>query len=63
MVRKLLVILISISLFSFTYANSYIWSDAQETMATIPNKVDLKLDVESAVLMDEDTGTILYTKN
>ena len=48
---------------SFSNASQYIWSDVQETFATIPNKVNLNLDVESAILMDENTGTILYTKN
>lgn len=40
-----------------------VWSEAKETMATIANKVTLDLDVESAILMEEETGTILYTKN
>lgn len=34
-----------------------------ETFNQIKNKVDLHIDSESAILMDEDTGTILYTKN
>ena len=39
------------------------WSDSIETFAQIQNKVELNLDSESAILMDENTGTILYTKN
>lgn len=64
--KKMILMLVSILIICqsyFCYANSYIWSNAKETMATVPNKVELNLDVESAVLMDEDTGTILYTKN
>ena len=51
------------SLVFAAFSDSYIWSEAAETMATLPNKVELNLDVEAALLMDEDTGTILYTKN
>ena len=39
------------------------WSNAIETFAQIQNKVELSLDSEAAILMDESTGTILYTKN
>lgn len=39
------------------------WSNSIETLAQIKNKVELELDCESAILMDESTGTILYTKN
>lgn len=39
------------------------WSNSVETLAQIKNKVELELDCESAILMDESTGTILYTKN
>ncbi len=64
--KKILCIAICfilIILYSFAYANTYIWSEAIETLAKMPNKIGLKLDVESALLMDEDTGTILYAKN
>ena len=42
-----------------------VWKDSSlvETMAQIPNKANLELDSESAILIDEDTGTILYAKN
>ena len=39
------------------------WSNSIETFAQIKNKVNLNLDSEAAILMDENTGTILYTKN
>lgn len=39
------------------------WSNSVETLAQIKNKVELELDCESAILLDENTGTILYTKN
>ncbi|MBQ9314335.1 MAG: D-alanyl-D-alanine carboxypeptidase [Clostridia bacterium] len=42
-----------------------VWSKdvAIETFSQIKNKVELGIDSESAILMDEDSGTILYTKN
>lgn len=39
------------------------WSESIETLASIPNKTNLELDCEAAVLLDETSGTILYTKN
>ena len=39
------------------------WSNSIETFAQIKNKVELQLSSEAAILMDENTGTILYTKN
>ena len=66
MLKKNIFILLSIlTIFNFTtvFSASYIWSDVMETFATIPNKTNLYLDAESAILMDENTGTILYAKN
>ena len=69
MIRKIIVIALCITLLmvsSCTFAiteEAYIWNDTVEANATIANKVELKLDVEGAILMDEDSGTILYTKN
>ena len=40
-----------------------VWSQTIEVFNQIENKVELKLNSEAAILMDEDTGTILYTKN
>ena len=40
-----------------------VWSETLEVFNRIENKVDLKLNSQAAILMDEDTGTILYTKN
>lgn len=40
-----------------------VWSDAIETFARIDNKVNLNLSSEGAILMDENSGTILYAKN
>ena len=41
-----------------------VWNEnIVETFNQIQNKVELELDSESAILMDEDSGTILYTKN
>ena len=48
----------------FEYEDSIpTWSNSIETFAQIKNKVELQLDSEAAILMDENTGTILYTKN
>lgn len=48
----------------YAYSEAFpVWSEAAPTFAKIENKVNLNLSVESAVLMEEDTGTILYTKN
>ena len=41
-----------------------VWNEnIVETFNQIQNKVELELDSESVILMDEDSGTILYTKN
>ena len=42
-----------------------VWSNDEvvETFNQIQNKVELQIDSEAAILMDEDSGTILYTKN
>lgn len=41
-----------------------VWSDTVvETFNKIQNRVELNLDSEAAILMEEDSGTILYTKN
>lgn len=40
-----------------------VWAQTTEVFNQIQNKVELKLNSEAAILMDEDTGTILYTKN
>ena len=42
-----------------------VWSNSEaiEAFNQIQNKVELQIDSEAAILMDEDTGTILYTKN
>lgn len=40
-----------------------VWSETIEVFNQIQNKINLKLNSEAAILMDEDTGTILYTKN
>lgn len=45
------------------YNSIPVWSNTLETFAQIQNKTTLDLDSESAILMDETTGTILYTKN
>lgn len=58
-------ILSSVTSFAiFDYEDSIpTWSESIETFAQIQNKVELNLDSESAILIDENTGTILYTKN
>lgn len=42
-----------------------VWSNDEviETFNQIKNKVELNLDSEAGILMDEDSGTILYAKN
>lgn len=49
---------------TFEYADSVpTWSNMIETFNQIQNKTQLSLNSEAAILMEEDTGTILYTKN
>ena len=61
------IIILSIPVVSSAYFEEYdsipTWSNSLETFAQIQNKVELSLDSEAAILMDENTGTILYTKN
>ena len=61
------ILFISLNSLAYFEDNSMIpvWKDSSliETMAQIPNKANLELDSESAILIDEDTGTILYAKN
>ena len=70
--RKFIIVMMCI--FCFLSTNSYAifdyedetlptWSESIEVMAQIQNKVQLNLDSEAAILIDEETGTILYTKN
>ena len=72
MKNKMIVLMICIMIFfsvtvfaTFDYNYDLIptWSDSIEAIAQIQNKVQLNLDSEAAILMDEETGTILYTKN
>ncbi len=49
--------------FDYDYESIPTWSDSVEVMAQIENKVELDIDSEAAILIDEDTGTILYAKN
>ena len=60
-----LIFLNSFSFASYTFDTVPVWSDdiAIETFNQIENKVDLNISSEGAILMDEDSGTILYTKN
>ena len=60
-----LIFLNSFSFASYTFDTVPVWSDdiAIETFNQIQNKVDLNISSEGAILMDEDSGTILYTKN
>ena len=51
------------AIFDYDYETIPTWSNSIEVMAQIQNKVQLNLDSEAAILMDEETGTILYTKN
>lgn len=48
---------------TFDYDVIPTWSKAIETMGKIENKTNLDLDSQAAILIDENTGTILYTKN
>ncbi len=63
----LAILLVVQPLISFAYFDEYdtvpVWSDSVEALAQIQNKVTLELDSEAGILMDETTGTILYTKN
>lgn len=69
--RKMICFILSV-LFLFTPIISIaisninaipVWSETTEVFNQIQNRIDLKLNSEAAILMDEDTGTILYTKN
>lgn len=62
------VLYLSFSMISFATINDTAmtptWSkDVIETIAQVKNKVELNLDCESAILIDETSGSILYTKN
>ena len=60
----LILTFISVSSISIAvYESIPVWTNAIETMSKINNKVELKLSCESAILIDENTGTILYEKN
>lgn len=71
--KRILYLLLSIFIITIplcTYAeikadNIPVWSHnvAVETFNQVKNKVELNIKSESAILMDEDSGTILYTKN
>ena len=67
--RKMICFILSV-LFLFTPIISIaisninaipVWSETTEVFNQIQNRIDLKLNSEAAILMDEDTGTILYT--
>ena len=64
---SILIIYILSNLFAtviYAYSEDFpVWSEATPTFAKIENKANLNLSVESAILIEEDTGTILYTKN
>ena len=51
------------AIWEYDYETIPTWSNSIEVMAQIQNKVQLNLDSEAAILMDEETGTILYIKN
>ena len=61
----MLIILIPTLPISFASSAIPVWSNDTllETFNLIKNKTELKLDSEAAILMDQDSGTILYTKN
>lgn len=66
--RKIICLLLSIMFVLIPYISIAggsipVWSESIEVFNRIQNKVELKLYSESAILIDEDTGTILYTKN
>lgn len=48
---------------AYGYDDIPVWNDSIETLAKIENKVQLNIEATSALLMDEESGTILYTKN
>lgn len=70
--KKFVCLLLSISFYLPTYTFAKynfesvpVWSNdvVIETFNQIKNKVELNIKSESAILMDEDSGCILYTKN
>lgn len=69
--RKIICLLLSglfifmpiVSLAVFYEVTIPTWSNSVETLAKMPNKTTLELNSEAAILLDEDSGTILYTKN
>ena len=71
MKRLICLLLIFLMILSFNVYAGYnfeavpVWSKdvAVETFNQIKNKVELGINSESAILMDENSGTILYTKN
>lgn len=53
----------SVTCATFEYDVIPTWSESIETMAKIENKTNLDLDSQAAILIDENSGTILYAKN
>ena len=69
MKKCIFVFLIIISMVLPSFAASYIWSDSEETMQTsslVSSSKDgnpLSLQSGSAILIEQNTGTILYSHN
>ena len=54
--------LISIFIFPISYASSFIWSEDTTDVSTTPT-TDLNLESESAILIEQNSGKILYEHN
>ena len=57
-------VLIISQLATFTFATMIVWNEL-DTIETVSNasQINLGINSEAAILMEETTGTILYTKN
>lgn len=63
-ITLIISVLIICQLTSNTFATMIVWNEL-DTIETVANatQINLGLQSESAILMEETTGTILYTKN
>ncbi len=59
----LFIFISTICLNSIAVESVPVWSSSVEVFNQVQNQVELKINSEAAILMEEDTGTILYTKD
>lgn len=58
----IIVIMLSIFFFPISYATSFVWSEDLSPVAAVPT-ANLELESASAILIEQNSGKILYEKN